>query len=240
MINSELIAKHTEKIKGITLESRELQQLSDYANLISEWNKKFNLTAIKDDEPIAIKHIADSLYISETEEFQTVQSIVDTGCGAGLPGIPLAIVYKEKLVTLIESSAKKITFLKHVKETLGLDNITVLHGRSEDYSREFKYSGTFDCCVMRAFANFNIAMEITGSLVRKSGFIFYYSSKNQVSGTQKKGTIYNNLGMRYRYAYDYSLDNDMGEHSIIIVEKVWKTDKKYPREYSKIKKSPLK
>lgn len=121
-------------------------QIRQYIDLLLKWNKAYNLTAITDPDEIASKHIADSLIISP---FLNGNKIIDIGTGAGLPGIPLAIVNPDKHFTLLDSNGKKIRFLKHVKQQLGLNNVTPVQARVEQFQPEQCFSSVLS----RAFAS---------------------------------------------------------------------------------------
>ncbi len=129
------------------------QLLLRYIQLLIEWNKVYNLTAIKKPEEILIKHILDSLSISI---YLKGDSILDVGTGAGLPGIPLAIVNPDKRFVLLDSNSKKTRFLYHVKQQLSLDNIEIVTNRVE----AFTTNDGFDNIVTRAYATLK---EFTGS-----------------------------------------------------------------------------
>lgn len=121
-------------------------QLTDFIELLIKWNKTYNLTAITDPTEIRIKHIADSLAIAPLLHGE---QIIDVGTGAGIPGIPLAIVCPEKQFTLLDSNGKKLRFIKQVKQLLALKNITVIHSRVEQYQPNHGYSSV----ISRAFAS---------------------------------------------------------------------------------------
>lgn len=131
---------------SIELDADRQQQLIQYLELISKWNRHFNLTAIRDINEMLPLHVLDSLTVLP---YLRGEKVLDVGTGAGLPGIPLAISRPELHVTLLDSNGKKTRFLTQVKIELGLNNVDVVKERIEDYRPEHK----FDVIVSRAFAS---------------------------------------------------------------------------------------
>lgn len=210
-----------------------------YLELLKEWNEKFNLTSITDDREVIIKHFLDSIMLVKSNKCKSWQTMVDIGTGAGFPGLPLAIIYPEKQIFLSDANGKKISFLKQVRETLGLKNITILKGRSEEISQSRQLRETFDLAVMRALAAFSVALELSVGLVKQGGQVVYYASAKQATEITKDMKCLNDLGCELGDIYDYVLPEDMGNHSLVTVNKLWKTPFKYPRLFGTIKKKPL-
>lgn len=131
---------------GLGLDTSEQALLLEYLELLDKWNKAYNLTAIRDPAQMVTRHLLDSLAIAP---FCEGQRFIDVGTGAGLPGIPLAIVYPEREFHLLDSNGKKTRFLFQVKTALGLDNITVHHARVESFQPEMP----IDVVLSRAFAS---------------------------------------------------------------------------------------
>jgi 16S rRNA (guanine527-N7)-methyltransferase len=131
---------------GIALDSRQETQLLDYLELLHKWNGAYNLTAVRDPEKMVTRHLLDSLAVAGHLQGDRV---VDVGTGAGLPGIPLAIVYPQRGFSLLDSNGKKTRFLFQVKTALGLDNMQVHHERVES----FRPSEPYDAVLSRAFAS---------------------------------------------------------------------------------------
>jgi 16S rRNA (guanine527-N7)-methyltransferase len=210
-----------------------------FSDDLKEWNAKFNLTSITDEKEIVLKHFVDSLQILKTDVVSRCETVLDLGPGAGFPSIPLAILCGNKRFFLIESNNKKISFLEHIKTKLDLNNVVIKAERSENMSRNKNNREKYDCAISRALAKFPIAMEISIALVKKQGLIVYYASQKQKMeiSTQKK--VFDKLKCEIESIYDYSLPEAYGEHSLIIVKKLWKTDEVYPRQFNKIKINPL-
>ena len=129
---------------------------------LERWNRKVNLTAIHDRREMTTVHIEDSLVARPYLEGRT---ILDVGTGPGFPGLPLAIVEPEREFTLLDSNNKKIMFVQHVAGLLGLDNVTAVKGRGEDYAPGHR----FDTVIARALAALPRLVEIAGHHVREDG-----------------------------------------------------------------------
>lgn len=235
-----IMIKNYLAVSDVQLGTEEMaEKLSLLLDLLKEWNEKFNLTSITDDREVIIKHFLDSLMLVKTNKSQSWQTLIDIGTGAGFPGIPLAIVFPEKEVFLSDANGKKIVFLKQVRETLGLNNITILHGRSEDLANSKQLRETFDLAVMRALAAFPVALELSSGLVKPGGRIMYYASAKQALEINKDLNCIKELGCVLDGIYEYVLPEDMGNHAIVSVNKLWKTLLKYPRPFGAIKKKSL-
>lgn len=128
---------------GIALSTSQQQQLLRLLDELDEWNQRMNLTAIREREQQITKHLLDSLSV---HAFLRGSRIADVGTGAGFPGLPLAVVNADKRFTLIDSTAKKLRFVTHVAQLLGLTNVEVVHTRAEVY----KPSPRFDTVIARA------------------------------------------------------------------------------------------
>lgn len=216
-----------------------LDKFGTLLDLLKEWNEKFNLTSITDDKEIIIKHFMDSLMLVKVNNSKPWQTMIDIGTGAGFPGIPLAIIFPEREIHLSDANGKKITFLKQARETLKLKNITVIQGRSEELSRTKNIRETFDLAVMRALAAFPVALELSSTTVQPGGQVMYYASAKQAGEIKKDLNCFKELGCELDSMHPYELPEDMGSHTIVTVNKLWKTPHKYPRPFGAIKKKPL-
>lgn len=140
----------------------QLDQIITYVDLLQQWNRVFNLTAIRNFADIIVLHILDSLSINE---YLQGMHILDVGTGAGLPGIPLAIANPDKQFTLLDSNSKKTRFLTQAVHELKLNNVEIIHSRCENFHPE----KCFDTIVSRAFASINVMLENTQHLICKKG-----------------------------------------------------------------------
>ncbi len=144
---------------GISLSANQLQQQLNFLDLLSKWNKTYNLTAIKNPKDMVTHHILDSLSIYK---YIDGKKILDVGTGGGLPGIPLAIAYPEKQFILVDSVGKKIRFIKQAAHSLGLKNVTAIHTRVEDLEEK-----GFDLIMSRAVGKLKLLYNLTKHLANK-------------------------------------------------------------------------
>lgn len=210
-----------------------------YKDLVLEWNKKFNLTAIKDRDEFDIKHLYDCLLLLKVDYVKEARSIVDVGTGGGVPGMVLAITMEDTEFVLVDSVRKKIRFLDIVIEELGLKNVKTIHARSEDLARDPKYRDSFDLCLSRAVASLDTLAEYCLPLVKKCGhFISMKGSKAGEELREAENAI-RLLSAKTIDKIDYSLTEDDHQRSLIIIEKINNTGKKYPRPGGAPRSKPL-
>ena len=175
--------------QGIVLNDQQQQQFDEYAQMLVEWNKKMNLTAITEIDEIYEKHFLDSLLPSFDMEING--SFCDVGAGAGFPSIPLKIVYPQLKVTIVETLGKRITFLNALCEKLGLKDVVLVHARAEDYAKEHRES--FDIVSARAVANLPMLSELCIPLVKLNGTFLALKGAN---GDEE----YENASMQSRFS----------------------------------------
>lgn len=213
-----------------------IQKFEIYYNELIDYNQKVNLTAITDKQEVFIKHFFDSgLSINEIPQNSKV---IDVGTGAGFPGLPIKILRPDIDLHLLDSLNKRIVFLDYLKQKLQLDYNTY-HSRTEDFCINNKYREQFDVCVSRAVAKLNTLSEYCLPLLRVGGkFIAYKSGDIEQEINEGKNAI-KILGGKIDKIIKMNLPNNTGERSLIIIEKIKNTDKKYPRNKNLPKLKPL-
>lgn len=227
---------------SIELKENQLNQFYDYFQLLIEWNKLMNLTAITEMDEVITKHFVDSLsLIKAVEEIGTKDyRIIDVGTGAGFPGIPLKIVFPELRITLMDSLNKRINFLNEVISRLGLEKIEAIHGRAEDLGRDPLHREQYDLCVSRAVANLSTLSEYCMPFAKVGGyFIPYKSGKIEEELGSAKHAIFL-LGGSVKEVKTFLLPGTDAERSLVKIAKNNGTSKKYPRKAGLPSKEPLK
>lgn len=223
----------------ISLSEKQIGQFMKYYELLAEWNKVMNLTAITEYEEVIAKHFIDSLASVKVCDYENVKTVIDIGTGAGFPGIPLKITFPQIEVVLLDSLNKRIKFLDEVIGKLGLEGIRTIHGRAEDFAKQKEYRECFDLCVSRAVANLSTLSEYCLPYVKVGGlFVPYKSGKIDDEMEQAKKAV-SILGGTITDVVRFTLgDTDM-ERSLVVVKKEKNTPKRYPRKAGLPGKEPI-
>lgn len=232
----------TEKVKelSIVLNDKQIQQFEQYYNILVEWNKVMNLTAITEYEEVVEKHFLDSLTIVNAIHVEKIETLIDVGTGAGFPGIPLKIAFPHLKVTLLDSLNKRIKFLNEVIDLLELNDIKAIHGRAEDYAKQAEYREQYDICVSRAVANLATLSEYCLPYVKVDGLFVPYKSgeiDEELNSSEKAVSI---LGGKVEEVVKFQLPGTDIGRSFVKIHKIKETKKKYPRKAGMPTKEPLK
>lgn len=227
------------EVLGITLTKEQEKQFEKYYEMLIEKNKVMNLTAITEKQEVIDKHFVDSVALIKATDLTKNLSVLDLGTGAGFPGIPLKIVFPNLKITLLDSLNKRIKFLEEVIAELGLLDIKAMHGRAEDFARKEEYREQYDLCVSRAVANLATLSEYCLPYVKEGGnFISYKSGVIQEEMNFSKKAI-GELGGKIKKEVPFTLPATDMERTFVVIEKVKKTPKKYPRKAGLPSKEPL-
>ena len=229
----ELLKQKASEI-NVMLTEKQLSQFVRYYQLLVEWNEKMNLTAITEPEEVVQKHFVDSLSCLETGLLKSGK-VIDVGTGAGFPAIPLKIACPDLEMVLLDSLQKRLIFLEEVIKELGLENVSLIHSRAEDAGQKEKFREQFDVCIARAVAPMNVLSELCLPFVKIGGYwIAMKGSRGEEELELAKNSI-SILGGKTRQFITTKIDG----HTVISVEKVEKTPKKYPRKAGMPSKNPL-
>ena len=209
--------------------------LTDF--LLSE-NEKYNLTAIRSFDQAIQKHIYDSItispYIPENAE------VVDIGSGAGFPTLPLAIARPDLKITAVDSTAKKVGFIRKAADLLELTNVDGVCGRAEELSAPGEtLREMFDCCVARSVAELRVLAEFCLSFVKKGGIFLAMKSQSASHEINEAKNAVKTLGAAPEPEQMSLYRSGDDDRTVWIFKKTDKTPDKYPRAYAQIKKKPL-
>lgn len=227
------------KVLNVELTDKQADQLMRYKELLVEWNEKMNLTAITEDMEVITKHFLDCLTVQSSIDLAQVKSLVDVGTGAGFPGLVLKIAFPNVHITLIDSLNKRLKFLQHVIDELGLTGIECVHGRAEDLGKNKAYREQFEVCASRAVANLAVLSEYTLPFVKKGGYLIALKGQKldeEFAEGEKAITI---LGGTIDKLVDVVVPYTDLNHRIAKIKKVKETPKKYPRKAGEPTKAPL-
>ena len=230
--------KFIEELKKMDIEltDNQLKQLEKYYELLVEWNEKFNLTNITDKEQVYLKHFYDSITLDKIINLKEQDSLCDIGTGAGFPGLVLKIVFPNLKVTLVDSLNKRIIFLNEVIKELKLSNIKVYHDRAEDFARE--NIEKFDIVTARAVAHLSVLLEYSIPMVKINKY-FIAMKANIETEIEESSNALEKLDAKIVEIKKFKLPLEESNRTIIKVEKLRKTNKKFPRKNSEIKKKRL-
>lgn len=233
---SQIMQEEAKKM-GVELDAKQIRQFYLYMMLLLEWNEKMNLTAITEPKEIVVKHFMDSLTIYPYLE--KGKKIIDVGTGAGFPGVPYAILDSSASILLADSLQKRTIFLEAVKKELGLENVSILHGRAEDLGKDSNYREQFDFAVSRAVAPLPILLEYLIPFVKKDGYCICMKGSNGKAELKESKNALKVLGAEVIEEKEFLLlDTDMGR-TIFKIHKEKSTPKEYPRKAGVPTKQPL-
>ena len=219
---------------GITFDADDLQRLGAYLAMLLAANARFNLTAIRDPDQAWIKHIFDSLTLLTYITSAKATHVIDVGSGGGLPGVPLAITLPSVHFILLEATAKKAKFLCDVVRALDLRNAEVINDRAESIARDNTgYRERYDMVLARAIGGLAVLLELTAPLARVGGHILTIKGKNAPQEIKEAKQA---LRLLHCQVAD---TRRTPTGTIVVIEKLRPTAKRYPRRPGEPKRAPL-
>lgn len=210
-----------------------------YYDLLVEWNQKMNLTAITEEDDVAVKHFLDSLCADIPEIVFCGANVIDVGTGAGFPGIPVKIVRPDIHITLLDSLEKRINFLSEVVSSVELENVNCVHMRAEDGGRDKKYREKFDVCLSRAVANLSTLSELCLPFLKSGGYFISLKGPKASEEIESAKNAVKILGGEIIECRKCNISDYEYEHYAVIIKKISQTPTKYPRKAPKPSKEPL-
>ena len=218
---------------GLSLPEERQQTLCRFGQAVIEQNKVMNLTAITEPEQVAKLHLLDSVTLLKEQDLSG-KTLIDVGCGAGFPGVPVKIACPEVKLTLLDSLGKRMHWLETVLPTLGVE-AECLTARAEEAiaGRREQY----DFATSRAVARLNILLELTAPYVKVGGAVLAMKGMAAREELDEAKNAISKLGLKLERVTEYPFDGTA--HAVIVLRKVAPTPKQYPRRFAKIKQMPL-
>lgn len=220
----------------LSVSDAQIAQLEDFTARMLETNKVMNLTRITDPKEIAEKHLLDCASLLQAADFSK-KSVVDVGCGAGFPGMPLHILCPSCKLTLLDSLGKRIRFLQGCIDAMNLSDIEAVHARAEEFAA--KHREQYDFAVSRAVAQLNVLAELSLPLVKQGGAFIAMKSKDTDEELEWAKKAIRLLGGEIEKIIDYTIPHTEITHRLVVIRKKNHTPKQYPRPFRKISASPL-
>ncbi len=218
---------------GLSLSDETQKKLCAFGEAVVEQNKVMNLTAITEPEQVAKLHLLDSVSLLSVMNMAG-KKVIDVGCGAGFPGVPLKIACPEMKLTLLDSLGKRMNWLEQVLPTLGVDAkcITARAEEAVETCRE-----QYDIATSRAVARLNILLELTAPYVKVGGYVLAMKGTAAQEELAEAKSAIAKLGLKLEQVVEFPVDDTA--HTVIVLKKIAPTPKAYPRRYAKIKQAPL-
>jgi 16S rRNA (guanine527-N7)-methyltransferase len=218
---------------GLDLTEDTCRKLCAFGAAVVEQNKVMNLTAITEDTAVAKLHLLDSLSVLKAARLEG-KRLIDVGCGAGFPGVPVKIGCPDVSVTLLDSLGKRMAWLERILPELGVEAECVT-ARAEEFAAQRREQ--YDFATSRAVARLNILLELTAPFVKVGGAVLAMKGAAAREELAEAKNAINKLGLKLETIADYPVDGTA--HTILVLRKVKPTPAQYPRRFAKIKQSPL-
>lgn len=227
------------QIFGIQLSKLQLNQFSIYENLLVDWNRNMNLTAIRDPQEIQIRHFLDALTCSLVTGDLNGRSLIDIGSGAGFPGIPLKILYPQLKLTLVESVKKKTRFLQTLVSEIKLEDVKIVADRAEVLGHNPIHREQYDWAAARAVADLQVLVEYLLPFCKVGGYALAQKGENAVNETAFAAPAIHQLGGSSPTTIQLHLPTVANPHFLITIPKISSTPLKFPRRVGVPSKRPL-
>lgn len=221
------------ELEALQLPTREADRLCAFAEAMLRQNEVMNLTAITEPAAVAKLHLADSLTLLRCADLAG-KSLIDVGCGAGFPGVPLKIACPQMELTLLDSLGKRMQWLETVLPQLGVE-ATCVTARAEEAVATCRER--YDYASSRAVARLNILLELTAPFVKVGGAVLAMKGSSAGEELEEAENAIRRLGLKLEKLHHFPVDG--ADHAVIVLRKVKPTPACYPRRFAKIRQSPL-
>ncbi len=233
---SEILQKWCSE-NSLLISEEQKTAFEQYAKMLVEWNKKINLTAITEENEIAVKHFADSISVLKYSDIKQGASVIDIGTGAGFPGVPIKIMRDDINLTLLDSLNKRLIFLDEVCKAVNI-KADIIHSRAEEGSQKTQYREKYDIALSRAVANLPALCEYCMPYVKTGGAFIAMKGADGENELENAKNAISLLGGKVERTEKLILP-DNSTRIIITIRKIKSTPTKYPRRSVKINKQPL-
>ena len=225
-------------LAALSLPQDAVPALEKYGSLLLAKNQEMNLTAITDPEQVARLHMLDCAALLNCADFRD-KRVLDVGTGAGFPGMVLKLVEPSLSLTLLDSLNKRIDWLREIAPELGIEALTAIHGRAEEYGQMPEYREQFDIVASRAVADLRVLCELCLPFVRVGGRFLAMKAADSQEELDAARTAIQTLGGRRLEDYTYTIPGTDVIRRVAVIEKTAPTPNLYPRRWAKIQKAPL-
>ena len=235
----QFLAEQAAALFQITLSPEQLAQFEQYAHELADWSQRMNLTAITEPRAVQVRHFLDSLSVVKAFKPFPKMRVIDIGTGAGFPGLALKIAFPELQMTLMEATGKKITFLQHVIQTLGLTGVDTLNARAEDAGQARDHRGRYDLVVARSVARLPVLVEYMLPLAKVNGRCIAMKGETAAEEANDAKKALALLGGKLEGITSLQLPDVTDAHYLVAIQKIAQTPSAYPRKPGTPSQKPL-